>query len=492
MTEETTSKAKKGFYRAAIILIAIVAASILYVRFSRSSHLQETDYHSLQTKANEAMTTAHADKESQDDREPLPNESEGDKEQEAAQEPLTDAPVKPSDIYAEKDSLITFSCFYPDAIKYTWETYIMESGWQKAEGAVLVSDELNRETSMLRIMAKEENDMLAIRCITEFKEKAPIVDTAALYILDKKIESISAKGATFDTGSYISAKDIPLTITYQDGSSEEITGLYSVYFLERSESSEQSTTVSGNTIETITTVITSHCYLKAKPGETDAILRYQGQEKNIDIPIRLNGEDTSAPIITQLSISDIAISNVDKPVPVTVSIEAEDNCTPYFNLEYAFLPEGEDPEEGDWTKDASFEAAITQNGKWIAYCRDESGNTGTSETDIIAVDNKPPSISLRLGNESWCASNKILVSAKDSLPVEYNYSCEETGEDSGWTSRNEYAVKKNSTWKVKVRDAAGNIAEQEITISNIDSQAPVITKITEKEGETTNNEDEEN
>ena len=415
---------------------------------------------------------------------------EAKKEEDEPQAPLTDAPAKPSDIYAEEGTLVTFACHYPDADRYTWETYDIGNGWHEAEGAMIASDELGREASLLRIMANEENDMLTVRCTTEFEPGEPITDTATLYVLDKEIQGISAHDTTASPGQYISARDIPLAVTYQDGSSEELPGLYNVCFLERSESSEQSATASGNTIETITTVITSRGYLKAKLGETDAMLRYQGKGKSIDAPVKLIGEDTSEPSITQLSISDIVISNVDEPVPVTVSIEAEDDCTPGPGLEYAFLPEGEEPGEGDWTKDASFEADITQNGKWIAYCRDESGNIGSSEKDIIAVDNKPPSISLKLGNESWCASNKILVSAKDSLPVEYSYSCEETGEESGWTDKNEHTVRKNGTWKVKVRDAAGNIAEQEITISNIDSQEPIIIKITEKEGETTNNEDE--
>ena len=39
----------------------------------------------------------------------------------------------------------------------------------------------------------------------------------------------------------------------------------------------------------------------------------------------------------------------------------------------------------------------------------------------------------------------------------------------------------NSTWKVQVRDAAGNATEQDITVDNIDNQTPVIRNISEKE-----------
>jgi len=74
--------------------------------------------------------------------------------------------------------------------------------------------------------------------------------------------------------------------------------------------------------------------------------------------------------------------------------------------------------------------------------------------------------------------------------VEYRYLCEKTGEDSGWIREASRRVGKNGEWKIQVRDAAGNLAEQTIVVDNIDTQAPVIRSITEKsKGETANNEE---
>lgn len=211
------------------------------------------------------------------------------------------------------------------------------------------------------------------------------------------------------------------------------------------------------------------------------MLRYQGKNGNIDIPIKMIGEDSTPPEIKELSISEFEISTVDQPVPVTVTIVAEDDVTTYPDLEYAFLPEGEELTEETWTNQYSFDTDITMNGKWIAYCRDKSGNVTKEEKDIIVVDNKAPAVRLSLKSDTWCTENRIIVNAKDALSIEYCYSCARTGEDSGWITKNEYAVTENGTWKVKVRDAVGNMTEEEITIDNIDNQAPVIRGIIEKE-----------
>ena len=107
------------------------------------------------------------------------------------------------------------------------------------------------------------------------------------------------------------------------------------------------------------------------------------------------------------------------------------------------------------------------------------------------MDTAAPVIRLILETpEGWCRENKIFVSAEDDLSVEYRYLCEETGEDSGWVIESSKSVDKNGDWKIQVRDAAGNVAEEVIPIENIDTQGPVIRSISEKsEGETISNED---
>ena len=404
--------------------------------------------------------------------------------------PLTTAPVVPSDVYAELNSVIVYKCYYPEATGYAWETYDAQTDeWIPApvEDIIERTDELYRRVSTYLVTADEPHKDFLIRCRVSQESGEFITNTASLHILPE-ISSVFAGEYTSKAGEYVSAKDIPVTITYQDGSQDTITGLNGLHFLSREESSENSTTVSGNEMETITTVITACDYWYLN-GETEILLRYRGGGDPIDIPIRLVGQDTTAPIIKELHISDFDISTVDQAIPVVVTIIAEDDTTAYPDLEYAFLPEGEEPQEENWVQKACFDVDITKNGTWIAYCRDKSGNISTEEKSIIAVDNKAPIVDLSLENDTWCRENKIIVNAKDGLSIEYRYTCAETGEDSGWVARNEYGIKANSTWAVMVRDAVGNMTEQEISIDNIDTKAPVIRSIIEKtEGEATANE----
>lgn len=114
----------------------------------------------------------------------------------------------------------------------------------------------------------------------------------------------------------------------------------------------------------------------------------------------------------------------------------------------------------------------------------------TTDRKLIVVDSKAPVIRLSLQKEEWCQKNTIYVSAEDSLPVKYRYICTTSGEDSGWVTESSKAVSANGTWTIQVQDGAGNIAEQEIMVDNIDNQAPVIRSITEKkEGEAVKNEE---
>lgn len=400
----------------------------------------------------------------------------------------TDQPVILSDVYAEKDSIVVFKTFYPSAELYTWETFnesIQE--WVKipAEEIVQQVDEINREISAYTVTASEENDNLMIRCTIDLIGKEAVTDMATLHVLDKAVSHISIDDFTAESGQYIHAMDIPVDVTYRDGSKETITGLNGIAFINEETSSEETTSVSGNAVETVTTVTKFYEYAWLDTEEQELSIKYKTGETAVEAPVRMKGEDLTEPVISGFTVDDLDISTVDKPVSVKVIIEASDNCTPYQDLVYAFLPEGKKVEETDWESSPSFYTEITQNGIWIAYCRDLAGNIATSEKEIIAIDDKAPEVSLQLENDTWCRENKIIVEATDILSMEYFFTCAETGEESGWITKDEHIVKKNGTWKVKVRDAAGNVTEQEIAVDNIDTQAPVIIKITEKEGETT-------
>lgn len=479
-----------------LFILLVIVIMIITVRFfTAKAESEETK--SLESLIAEAgpveyseklYATSHKDEQEEDLEASEQEESYATSHKEETEDvppPLTDEPVKLSDIYAEQGYFPTFKSYYPDAERYLWEIYsAVENEWKEVSVSAVTSeyDELYRKVSVLHLPKNDSSDETMIRCTVSFAGKESITDIATLHILKKDIASLLIEDLKANSG-YISAQSIPVTVKYKDGSQEILQGLSGLYFLEKKESSEKTTTVSGNSVETITTVLTTRDYFYLGSEEMDMIMRYQVNDKEIDIPVKITGEDMEAPVITELDISDFAISNIDIPITVTVTINAKDNSTPYPKLLYAFLPEGQEAEENDWHSTPSFEVDITRNGKWLAYCKDQSGNIASEERNMIVVDNKAPVVSLSLESESWCKENKILVNAKDGLSMEYCYSCMETGENSGWISRNEYEVSRNSTWKVAVRDAAGNVTEQDITVSNIDSQMPVIRNITEKKGE---------
>ncbi len=298
----------------------------------------------------------------------------------------------------------------------------------------------------------------------------------------QSVTGISAAQEQVETGTgWLCSRDIPVKVTYRDNSSETLSGLYGLVFVDSLESSEVTYSDTGNMIETITTVSTECEYSYVNAGEKEFVIRYRDKDKMYDTNLTVVSADKEAPVISAVSISDFEISNIDKPVTVEVSITAEDNETSYPELMYAFLPQETEPEEADWTANPKLKKEIDKNGVWIAYCRDKSGNIAAFEKKIIAVDQKAPELALTLEHSEWCQSNKIIADARDELSITYLFTCPETGEDSGWIDRNEYDVTKNGTWEVQAKDAAGNTAVKEITVSNIDTQMPIIKGITEGE-----------
>lgn len=422
-----------------------------------------------------------------------PEETPETEQEEAPPAPLDDSVMEPSDLYAEKGSKAVFKAYHPKAQDYQWGIYDPESeSWTEVpQGAVSEhTDELLRGISSMELAADKEQQ---VRCKVTVENGTSVTYEAKLYLLPGRISSISAEEYHADAGQYASAEDIPVEVVYQDGTQETVTGLNGLCFLEQSESSRQDTTETGNLKETITTVRTVREYNHIESGSKEGMLCYRTKDgESVDIPLNITGEDQTAPQITDFMISEFEVSSIEKEIPVTVTIKAADDITPLAGLAYAFLPEEEEPQEEDWHKQSVFEAEITKNGVWKAFCRDEAGNIATKEQEIVAVDTKAPTIRLILATKegAWCKENQIFVSAEDDLSVEYRYLCEETGEDSGWVIESSKSVSQNGDWTIQVRDAAGNVSEEKISVTNIDAQSPVIQRITEKsEGEIIKNEE---
>lgn len=191
--------------------------------------------------------------------------------------------------------------------------------------------------------------------------------------------------------------------------------------------------------------------------------------------------DSLPPVISSVGISPFTVSNIDIPVTLTVTIDAEDNKTPDQRLDYAFVPLDTLPDDIFWIRKNCFDVEIIQNGTYAAYVRDGEGNTAKEEIQVITVDMKPPTVKVSLENPTdWCQSNQIQVDARDASELQYSFCHAEDSIVPEWSDSNTHAIDRNGTYIVKVRDAAGNITETEITVRNIDREAPVIQGIHKK------------
>lgn len=406
--------------------------------------------------------------------------------------------VKLSDIYTVSGNMIQLECYYPGAESYVWEVYNRHTcAWETVDSESR-QDELYRPVSVMYVAA-EGTDTTSVRCTVGMEDGETITENASVYIIPD-IQDISMKESyVTDAGKYISSREIPIQVSYVNGTQNVITGLYGATFVESTEKRELSSNGAGNPIETITTVCTECNYAYVGLEDKEVLLRYRCGEQVLDTGMTISGKDLCAPVISDVDVS-FEITNMDAPVTANISITAEDDKTPYPDLEYAFIPKDTDagddvpvPDDADWTQKAAFDLDITQNGTWIAFCRDQSGNMASMEKEIIVVDQKAPVMSVRLADTEWCSSTKLVVDAEDYLPVEYRV-ISPTGTDSGWTTQSEHEVNCNGTWEVQARDSVGNVSTESITVSNIDRQGPVIEKITAEkvipaEGGSNNNED---
>lgn len=472
----------------AVTLSIIFFGSIIMSRFIKSyatSHetsVREEDNNELLKLINEA---GQAGQPEQDLNAEMDVSEDNDISQEQDEEMLTDEPVRLSDIYSESGSTAIFRCFDADAESYEWQYYDLEAKeWTGAEPQEIQSykDELNRMVSCFQI--KAEKDGLMVRCTIHFDEREDEIQTASLFIL-KEIKDIQADDFTTDADTYISAQELPVRITYLDGSEEDITGLNDFYFLMLEEEKDYSASISGNRIET-TTLTTTECdyFYTGQDEEQMSVMRYRTENRDdpIEITCKVTGKDLLPPVISDITISPYEVSNIDKPATLTVTILAEDDVSPYPELEYAFVYAEDEPEEADWIKKPTFDICIERNGRYIAYSRDQAGNVSQMEKEIITVDTKAPVISsVSLANASgWCRSNTIIVDAQDAGGISYYFENASSGITSDWITFSEYSVEANGTWIIRVRDEAGNIAETEIEVSNIDREAPVIYRISVK------------
>lgn len=120
-----------------------------------------------------------------------------------------------------------------------------------------------------------------------------------------------------------------------------------------------------------------------------------------------------------------------------------------------------------------------QNGTYTYTVTDTAGNTNSVTVVIKNIDKTAPVIDSIVKSTEDPINTKvgIEVTAHDiglglsDTPYRFN--------DGEWTATNTIDITSNGTYKVEVRDKAGNITVKNFDVTNLDFDAPVINKITQ-------------
>lgn len=412
---------------------------------------------------------------------------------------ITDA-VIPKDIYVLKGGEGKIKTYFEEAQEYIWEYYHEdEREWKPVSDNKNIQltgemDELNRSISLLKIKGIDSNDGLLVRCKVKIPNEEEVMHQAAFHLLELEKDSIKSLAVSEDfkaeAGTYVDVLDIPVKVVKKDDSEMEVTGLNDLFFyMPKEVSSDTEKNVDGTTVETVTTTSIEKEYHLITAGENNIMLRYRGTVPGIDISTILVGNDSLPPeVIIQLSDYEISSTKIDY-VEIKATILAEDNYSPITKLLYAFKEKEKKVTDEDFKKSNLFDIEVSKNSIWTAYVKDEMGNIGSEDIEIIIIDQKAPvieSLELKNSENGWYKVNIISVKAKDGTTLKYCYLCEADASDSGWVDESEYEIYQNGLWEVKVKDAAGNESSKEIEVSNVDSQAPIILSVLPKKQEDEN------
>jgi len=192
----------------------------------------------------------------------------------------------------------------------------------------------------------------------------------------------------------------------------------------------------------------------------------------------VNVVDKSAPSIQEINISwedeefdGTNLSN-DPEKRLVISADVTDNSEGIIT--YAWSKDGEEIES-----DGNILVIDGNDGNGTYYLKvtDETGNASGRYININAWDFVAPQINgfETTPSTAWAAYRNISVDASDDnalAALAYSYD-----EGKSYLSGSSFLVDRNGVFKVIVRDMAGNTAEGEIEINNIDRDAPEITSI---------------
>ena len=409
-------------------------------------------------------------------------------------EPVLDESVEITDTYCVNGNDAVFYVYMPGCKQYQWEYYNKKTAkWEDVVAFADIKmgeelDEYNRLLSTLTVPAKKEYDAIEVRCKAD-NNADDNVPSAQLYVIDP-FDAISVPEKYETTAcKLLYANRIPVKITYKDGEEKEIVGLQGLFFSYEVSTTEDIKKQQNEVTQTITTVSAEERSYMPMLGDNQIKVRYRKQANTQDYDINIIGKDDQSPIILSYEINDYQVASKDTKdgTEISIKIKAEDNCTPASDLLYYFgLDTEKNPEKACFSSESVQSIKTNKNGMYGIYVMDNAGNIAKEQIELIVVDGKAPnivSVSVEYPDmNKWYDSNIIHVEAEDKSDLSYSYSC--NGIDSGFILDNFYTVTTNGIWTVTVKDAAGNISDASLTISNIDHMPPTILHISQEDAYT--------
>ena len=130
--------------------------------------------------------------------------------------------------------------------------------WEPVEG-VTQQDELYRPVSALCVTA-EGTDTIPVRCTVHMEDGGTVTEKASVYMIPEILDVSVEEAYVTDAGRYISSREIPVRVSYSNGTRDVITGLDGLTFVDSTERREVSASKTGNPVETVTTVYTECGY----------------------------------------------------------------------------------------------------------------------------------------------------------------------------------------------------------------------------------------
>lgn len=178
--------------------------------------------------------------------------------------------------------------------------------------------------------------------------------------------------------------------------------------------------------------------------------------------ILINNIDNEKPVIKKIEVSTMEYTSDE----VVLSVDAEDNM-PWPNRYISW-------NDGEYTSDRHF--PVDENGLYTVRVMDAAGNFTEEDIWVRNIDKEAPEILELKANIKIPTSKDIILSvtAEDNAEMPEKYISWNSG---AYGSATTFKVSANGTYKVQVKDMAGNISEKSIVVSNIDKESPKIVEL---------------